>query len=72
MKGPKRGQSFTKVGQALAEAGALRVERYGPAGGKVSGAAVQWFRLHYIDGLQLLNLPWPSAGSNVGHWGGPG
>lgn len=43
--------------------------QYGPAGGEVSGAAVQWFRLHYIDGLQLLNLPWPSAGSNVGHWG---
>lgn len=43
-----------------------------PAGGKVSGAAVRRLRLHYIDGLQLLNLSWPSAGSNVGHRGGPG
>lgn len=32
------------------------------------GEAVR-LKLHYIDGLQLLNLPWPSAGSNVGHWG---
>lgn len=32
------------------------------------GEAVR-LKLHYSDGLQLLNLPWPSAGSNVGHWG---
>lgn len=44
----------------------------GTAGEEVCRAVVQWLRLHYIDGLQLLNLPWPSAGSNVGHWGGSG
>lgn len=36
------------------------------------GEAVQWLRLHYIDGLQLLNLPRSSEVSNVGHWGGGG
>lgn len=35
------------------------------------GEAV-WLKLRYIDGLPLLNLPWPSAGSNVGQLGGPG
>lgn len=43
--------------------------QFGPAGGEVGEVAVQWLGLHYIDGLQLLNLPWPSAGCNVGHWG---
>lgn len=63
------GQSFLLKWAKLGWSGPEGVH-YGPAGGEVSGAAVQWFRLHYIDGLQLLNLPWPSAGSNVGHWGG--
>lgn len=45
------------------------VKRYSPAGREVSTAVVQWFSLHYIDGLQLLNLHWPSADSNAGHWG---
>lgn len=44
-------------------------EQSSAAGGQVGGVAVQRFRLHYIDGLQLLNLPRPSAVSNVGHWG---
>ncbi len=64
----KAGPKFYKSGPSMAEAG-LKVGRQGPAGGEVSRAAVQWFRLHNIDGLQCLNLPWPSAGSNVGHWG---
>lgn len=66
-----RGRSKAKVLLKWAKLGWSRPEegRYGPAGREVSGAPVQWFRLHYIDGLQLLNLPWPSAGSNVGHWG---
>lgn len=62
---------FYQSGPSLPEAG-LKGGRYSPAGGEVSRAAAQWFRLHYIDGLQLLNLHWPSAGANVGHWGGPG
>lgn len=44
----------------------------GAAGKEVCTAIVHWLVLHYIDRLQLLNLPWPSAGSNVGHRGGPG
>ena len=62
--GPKVLLKWAKLGWS----GPERVQ-CGPAGGEVSGTAVQWFRLHYIDGLQLLNLPWPSAGSNVGHRG---
>lgn len=67
----RRGRSGAKVVLKWAKLGWSRPEGGpdGPAGGEVSGAAVQWFRLHNVDGLQRLHLPWPSAGSNAGHRG---